>query len=389
MRLSPEEIHWVGQRIPIPQFSVGQMTALVSTAQSILAQEACAVIDLPMPAWLIGDLHGNFHDLLRALSTIGHFSGEKLIFLGDYVDRGDYSLEVVLLLIALKCQFPRNIYLLRGNHEFAHINGTYGFKQELDQRFPESGLWEQFNALFAYLPIAAVLGFTYVCLHGGIGPTCTTLASIRQIVLPLENAEEGDVVSDVVWSDPDDQLVGFAVSPRGCGSLFGPVVLSAFLREAKAQRLIRAHQCVGAGLERFHRSRGMTIFTTSNYTGKGNSAGFVHIAAQGEVTSHQLRPIPDLVHRADAVFETTANPLEKAPRQVLASTSLSNIALLPHVWPRVPGHRLPKGKSVPEKRSAEVPDTRRASVRNIIKNSTSWCNLPWVKLAGLRLDADA
>jgi protein phosphatase len=400
MRLSVEEIHWVGQRIPIPGFSVTQMTNLITTAKAILSQEARAVLDLPLPAWIIGDLHGNFHDLLRVLATIGDFSCERLIFLGDYVDRGDYSLEVILLLITLKCQHPRNIYLLRGNHEFAAVNGTYGFKQELDRQYPESNLWELFNDMFNYLPFAAMVGLSYICLHGGIGPSCPNIDAIRQIPIPIDcqwqSHQNGDIVSDIVWSDPEDQLAHFADSQRGRGSLFGSMALNSFLRDSNAAGLIRAHQCVKAGLEPFHHARGMTVFSCSNYSDKGNWAGFMHIAEGGQISSHQLQPLHDVVPRADAHFEAKANPLEKGHRPSASMTSLSAVMVPAFMRPRLPAALpVPKGKSailppLSGKRTGDAADTRREGVRLLIRSSGSSSDLTqWSRAAGLIADPDA
>jgi hypothetical protein len=364
-RLQTEEIHWVGQRIPLPEFSLLQIQNLIEAAKTIITQEASPVLDLPLPAWIIGDLHGNFHDLLRTLSKIRDFTSDRLIFLGDYVDRGDYSLDVLILLLTLKCQHPGTVYLLRGNHEFEIINEAYGFKDEIDQRFPSSGLWEQFNELFCYLPFAAVLGAAYICLHGGIGPTCQTLQSIRRISIPVRCFVPGDVISEVVWSDPEQLVVGFSASPRGRGSLFGARTLEAFLLESKCRGLLRAHQCVAKGLEEFHRGLGMTVFTTSNYAGKENAAGFVHISAREHMATHHLRPIRDLVPRAYAVFEAREGLMASAPRTSLSMTSL--YGSINHFAQRSPP-RIPLARG---RKLSDTPDTRREGVRLLVRSASS------------------
>jgi hypothetical protein len=150
LRLYPEEIHWVGSRIPIPRFDAAQILALLEMTMPVFSQNPVAVLDLPLDAWVIGDIHGNFHDLLRILARIGAHPKHPVVFLGDYVDRGDYSVEVVLLLFTLKVNFPEEFFFIRGNHEFAKLNEEYGFKDECESRYPGSGIWERVNAIFAF-----------------------------------------------------------------------------------------------------------------------------------------------------------------------------------------------------------------------------------------------
>ena len=75
---------------------------------------------------LFGDLHGQFGDLMRLFeeygmpSTAGDITYIDYLFLGDYVDRGAHSLETICLLLALKIEHPKNVHLIRGNHEVEH-----------------------------------------------------------------------------------------------------------------------------------------------------------------------------------------------------------------------------------------------------------------------------
>lgn len=132
------------------------------------------------------DLHGNIRDLIRILKSISFLESDlKILFLGDYVDKGNFSLEVITLLFSLFLQFPERIFLLRGNHEFSNVNVEYGFKDELYKQYKNDRLWEKFNSVFNWLPIAALIGNKIICFHGGISPQLKNIDQIRSIERPI------------------------------------------------------------------------------------------------------------------------------------------------------------------------------------------------------------
>jgi protein phosphatase len=300
LRLTPEEVHWVGHRIPIPSFSLDQIEQLLDETFKILDDEKQPIQDVPLPAWIIGDIHGNLHDLLRALTTIHDLIGNRIAFLGDYVDRGNFSLDCVLLLFTLKCVYPKNIFLLRGNHEFASVNCDYGFLQEIDNRFPESDLFMKSNNLFSRLPLAFRLGQVAICLHGGIGPLCQSLSDIASIPYPVTTFEAGNIVAEIVWSDPTQDTAMFIDSTRGCGVLYGCRAANLFVKSCGFSKLIRAHECVEYGVKAY--SVVTTIFSSSNYCGKGNTAAFVFMDENGEIDRMGLEPLSGLVDRESALY---------------------------------------------------------------------------------------
>jgi protein phosphatase len=311
LRLTPEEVHWIGDRIPIPSFSLEQINGLLDATTTLLEGDKQALQDAPLPCWLVGDIHGNFHDLVRILVTVRDFSLERIVFLGDYVDRGSYSLDCLLLLFMLKCCHPHTIFLLRGNHEFACVNSEYGFKQEIEERFPDSGLFERCNSVFSLLPIGFQLGQAAICLHGGIGPTCKTVNTVRRLTLPIESYEQGDVVSEVVWSDPTHDTDEFITSARGCGVLFGRLAAHTFVKTANCGKIVRGHECVAGGFA----VHGVivTIFSSSNYCGKGNTAAFVHMDLEGQVTVKTLEPMSGLLERSNATYSEIRQVLARLP----------------------------------------------------------------------------
>jgi diadenosine tetraphosphatase ApaH/serine/threonine PP2A family protein phosphatase len=287
------------------------------------------VYELPLPSWIVGDIHGNFHDLIRVFVRVRDLADQHIVFLGDYVDRGQYSLDCILLLLTVMCEFPRSITLLRGNHEFSCVNNHGGFKEEIEARFPESHIWERCNALFSRLPFAACLGDIAVCLHGGIGPHCTSLSAIQHIVLPVDTYQGGDIVSEIVWSDPIEGCEGFVASDRGMGVRFGSFPVMCFLKDSGFSRLFRGHECVPYGFS--VSGSCTTVFSASNYCDRGNTAAIAYLAENGHVDVKLHKPILGLLPRDQAKYTPVQGlKLQKFPL-VPSSMSRSKLIAMPKI----------------------------------------------------------
>lgn len=124
------------------------------------------------PCTLIGDIHGQFYDMVKMLNRIEDPSKQNLIFMGDYVDRGMFSVEVILTLFALKINYPARVFLLRGNHESRSMTSFFNFRHEVLAKFDEQ-LYESFMDCFDHLPLACVVGQRYLVIHGGLSPLLT------------------------------------------------------------------------------------------------------------------------------------------------------------------------------------------------------------------------
>jgi len=147
---------------------------------------------------------------------------QNFIFLGDFVDRGYFSLETFTLLMCLKAKFPDRVTLVRGNHESRQITQVYGFYEECQTKYGNASVWKSCCQVFDFLALAAIVDGKVLCVHGGLSPEIRTLDQIRVVARAQEIPHEG-AFCDLVWSDPEE-VDTWAVSPRGAGWLFGDKV---------------------------------------------------------------------------------------------------------------------------------------------------------------------
>ena len=148
------------------------------------------------------------------------------LFMGDFVDRGYYSVETFLLLLALKVRYPDRITLIRGNHESRQITQVYGFYDECLRKYGSVNVWRYCTEIFDYLSLSAIIDDKIFCVHGGLSPSINTLDQIRTIDRKQEVPHDG-AMCDLMWSDPED-IDGWGLSPRGAGYLFGGDVVAQF-----------------------------------------------------------------------------------------------------------------------------------------------------------------
>eukprot|EP00931_Biecheleriopsis_adriatica_P009424 TRINITY_DN1104_c0_g3_i1.p1 TRINITY_DN1104_c0_g3~~TRINITY_DN1104_c0_g3_i1.p1 ORF type:complete len:303 (-),score=77.43 TRINITY_DN1104_c0_g3_i1:96-1004(-) len=252
------------------QISEAQVKALCTSVRDVFLSQS-ALLELEAPLKICGDVHGQYHDLLR-LFEYGSFPPESnYLFLGDYVDRGKQSLETIILLFAYKTKFPENFFLLRGNHECASITRIYGFYDECKRRY-NIKLWKQFCDVFNCMPVCAVIDEKIMCMHGGISPEITNFDQVRKLVRPTDVPDTG-LICDLLWADPDKDIAGWAENDRGVSFIFGPDVVSSFLQKQDMDLICRAHQVVEDGYEFFAKRQLITLFSAPNYCGEFDNAG--------------------------------------------------------------------------------------------------------------------
>ncbi|CRG93910.1 serine/threonine protein phosphatase, putative [Plasmodium gallinaceum] len=213
---------------------------------------------------ICGDIHGQFYDLLNIMNINGYPSEKNsYLFNGDFVDRGSFSVEVIIFLYLAKLIFPNNVHLTRGNHETDNMNKLYGFLGELQEKYDDK-LHALFSDSFKFLPLAYVLNKTIFICHGGIpSKTDTTLEDIQKIDRNTEPLDEG-VMTDLLWSDPNEEK-GFKPSKRGIGFSFGTDITENFLKKNNLSLIIRSHEVRDEGYSIEQNGMLYTVFSAPNY----------------------------------------------------------------------------------------------------------------------------
>jgi serine/threonine-protein phosphatase 2A catalytic subunit len=249
-----------------------QIKQLCDIAKEIVKNEG-NVQPVRAPVTVCGDIHGQFFDLLELFKIGGQSPDTNYLFMGDYVDRGYYSIESVSILLCLKVRFPNRIFLSRGNHESRQITQVYGFYDECLRKYGNSNVWKMFTDLFDYLPISAVIEGQIFCLHGGLSPSIETLDNIKQLDRFQEVPQEGPMC-DLLWSDPEERF-GWGMSPRGAGYIFGHDISEQFNHTNKLTMISRAHQLMMNGYNWTHNKQVCTIFSAPNYCYRCGNQGAI------------------------------------------------------------------------------------------------------------------
>jgi serine/threonine-protein phosphatase PP1 catalytic subunit len=308
------------------QFSVTEAESLCSGVSPILLGES-SLLELPGPINICGDIHGQLPDLMRCFQFTGLPPATRWLFLGDYVDRGPQSVEVLCYLFALKIRYPAHIFLVRGNHETRDMSEVGGLHSECIHKL-NVGCWTTFCKVFDAMPLAAVVAHKFFCVHGGIGPKLENLQQIRAIHRPLESPQSG-IVMDMLWSDPSAEVADFRPSPRGGTFLWGLSAAERFLAKTGLKVIIRGHQVALNGFDYpfFPLKTVVTVFTASDYSeGSRNKAALIAVDAVGD---WEVRIIPSvLVWKQPAKMGSTGK-IKRVP-------GLASVERAPQRKPYVP-----------------------------------------------------
>ncbi|KAJ1962573.1 3',5'-cyclic-nucleotide phosphodiesterase (PDEase) (3':5'-CNP), partial [Dipsacomyces acuminosporus] len=198
------------------------------------------------------------------------------LFLGDYVDRGYFSIECLLYLYALKLRHNATFFMLRGNHECQHLTDYFTFKLECTHKYTER-VYDAAIESFCALPLAAVVNKQFLCIHGGLSPELHTLDDLRTLDRFREPPTHG-LMCDLLWADPVEDfgheknksyfIHNYA---RGCSYFFNYAAVCAFLERNGLLSLVRAHEAQDAGYRMYRKSKTtgfpsvITLFSAPNY----------------------------------------------------------------------------------------------------------------------------
>lgn len=282
---------FIGSLIAHEPIREADLMQLFEKAQDVLFQEA-TLVPISAPITICGDVHGQFSDVVHLFEVGGPPPHTRYLFLGDYVDRGYYSIETFALLLAYKLMYPDNFYLLRGNHECRQVNQMYGFYEECINRFGHAGPYKMCNDVFDLLPIAALVEESIYCVHGGLSPK---VCAVEQVVL-FERRQEipnNGPISDMCWSDPEEK-VEWGLNQRGAGYVFGPRPTEEFCRNNRLRKIVRAHQLATEGyVEHFGKDQLVTIWSAPRYMYRiDNKAAIMHVSSSLDVVFQQFEAVP-------------------------------------------------------------------------------------------------
>ncbi|KAJ7166926.1 Metallo-dependent phosphatase-like protein [Mycena filopes] len=267
------------------RLSEEQALYIIEKATEVLRSEP-NMLALEGPVTICGDIHGQYYDLMKLFEIGGNPVDTPYLFLGDYVDRGYFSIECVLYLWALKIWYPTSIFLLRGNHECRHLTDYFTFKLECKHKYSER-IYDACTESFCSLPLAAVLNKQFLCIHGGLSPEFNTLDDLRAIDRFREPPTQG-LMCDILWSDPAEDFGTEKTADsflhnhvRGCSYFFTYQAACNFLERNNLLSIIRAHEAQDSGYRMYRKTKTtgfpsvMTIFSAPNYLDMYNNKAAV------------------------------------------------------------------------------------------------------------------
>jgi predicted phosphodiesterase len=233
------------------------MLKLIEDTAELLRNEP-PVLKMEGDAIICGDIHGDFNSLWKVVELFFESDNKSLIFLGDYVDRGFDSIQVLLLLFHLKCRFPNQVILLRGNHEYVSTKATS--KNE----WRHTTLGNKLIPIFSHLPLVCIVNESIMCLHGGIAET-----DFRN--LESKSISVGTIGRQIVWND----FICEEKAENLRGIPFDEILFQKFLEINQMKIVIRGHQHTQKGFVEY--TSGLLTITSSKNISTEKCAAVVMI----------------------------------------------------------------------------------------------------------------
>lgn len=289
------------------RLSPQQVLKILAMATKCLLKEP-TLLEVPAPVTICGDIHGQYYDLMRLFDVGGSPELTPYLFLGDYVDRGLFSIECLLYLYSLKLNFPTTLWMLRGNHECRHLTEYFTFKSECLHKYSEE-VYEAALKSFNALPLTAIVlnlnrERQFFCVHGGLLPDLKLLDDLMKLDRFREPPTRG-LMCDLLWADPcedydeDEGLLLFSRNTvRGCSYAFTYKALCQFLERTGLLLIIRAHEAQDAGYRMYKPTKTMlfpsllTMFSAPNYLDTYNNKAAVLKYENNVMNIRQFNALP-------------------------------------------------------------------------------------------------
>ena len=318
-------------RLVLPILPIPILISLCDSATKVFQDEPILLI-VNVDVVVVGDLHGHILDLFRILKTQGLPDKMKYVFLGDLVDRGEFSVETITLVYLLKVLWPSNVLIIRGNHEFNFLAYNGGFMGSVMEEYGDMGIYMAFMKSFSYIPLALRIDGVMLCVHGGIGPSIFSIKQIMQLQRPIDDFGN-ETLDSLLWSDPSEEVNQFVASTRGTGYFFGEDIIMNFFELNNLELMVRGHEMVQNGVDVIHGGRVVTVFSASYYCGiSSNRAGVLVLKANGDKDVTTFPPL-NYFKRPLAHFKNIniipLGPLRPIKNFDLASSSSRDSGSLP------------------------------------------------------------
>ncbi|MGB9709021.1 MAG: metallophosphoesterase [Infirmifilum sp.] len=229
------------------------VTTILKSEEQLIKIEAPRIL-------FVGDTHGDVESSIKALKS----DASVKVFLGDYVDRGKFQIENIELLLLAKREYPDKVFLLRGNHESREMNEVYGFLREM-LNYYDYEVYELMLKVFSNMSVAATVNNEIFAVHGGIAKGLYSANQIENLPKSEHNIDD-EIIFQMLWNDPSEEVEDFAPSPRGWGIyLYGRKPVESFLEESGLKFIVRAHEPFPEGYKIFFDGKLISIFSCRFY----------------------------------------------------------------------------------------------------------------------------
>ena len=307
--------------LKLPLFTNKDLNQLINAVIPVLDNDP-VVLDLFTPIIVVGSIRGSIFDLYKIIQRFGLPPTRSYLFLGDFIDGGQFSLETITFLYALKVVYPRNIYLLCGPHEIEAVSHTRQLFKEIQQIDQSGSLYQNFVESFKHLPLAALLFSTIFCSAGGITSDFQLIQDLMDVPKPFPN-DRLSQINQFLRSEANSSCIGFMHNNKKC--LFGQYSFDKFMQQNRLNLLITGNLFSMDGIKYLFGNKLCSIFSISNFKNKLNHCGVLAIFGSDDYKPIKL-PVLPFIPRNSVTF-TQCNAQDIKPKQQLQTLALPKIVV--------------------------------------------------------------